>query len=942
MGVDSFEIDLLGPVRVVRAGRELAIGGRRQRSLLALLVLERGRPVPNERLADELWQGRPPAAFEATLRSYVSRLRGVLGESASLTGGGAAYSLEVRSDEVDSVRFERLLKEARDAVGRGAVMRAAERSRAALSLWRGEALADVADGGAGLLGLEAERLEELRLAALELRIGAELELGPVEGLVEELGTLVRAHPYRERLWRLLMLALYRAERQADALAAYQRARSVLVEELGLQPSEQLQELEQAILRQQVPPARPPQLRHNLPSPATSFVGRSAEVAEVETLLAEGRLVTLTGVGGVGKTRLALETASRLLPDFADGVFWCDLSALADPALVPGAVAQVFDVREQAATSLLENLAVRLRETEVLVLLDNCEHLRDACAEVAQALVPTCPRLRLLATSREPLGVAGETDYPVPPLRGAAGAGEPGEFLASDAVSLFLARARAARPRLVIDDAALAAAGRICAELDGLPLAIELAAARAKALSFPEIEARLVDRFRFLVSWRRLTPGRHQTLREAMDWSYQLLAPEEQSLLPRLAVFSGSFTLEAAAAVCLDGDGERALDLVGRLVDASLVVPRQNDGVTRYRLLETVRQYARERIDDESEQAGTERRLAQYMLRLVEETQSAQLSALEEWVAAFEPERGNLRAALAWSRDGGEPEWLLRLVSGVWRFWWISGDLDEGTRWLETALRQDRGSDPALRAEAIEGAAGLAWASGDLERAREHADAALPLFAAAGDRRGEQAALVVLGLVALARREYARARSLFERGRQLAEQHGPRPTLAVMYHNLASVSFGERDLEGATCMYRQARALFEQDGDAYGAALTDLYLGLIAVEAGRHEDASVRLREALPVFRRMHFSQYASQCIGGIAAILLAREQPQEATRLFAVASAFCSRSGIAPTVVATLWEREQAAARADLGEASFAIAWAEGLALRDEEALDRAQLAISN
>ena len=238
-----------------------------------------------------------------------------------------------------------------------------------------------------------------------------------------------------------------------------------------------------------------------------------------------------------------------------------------------------------------------------MLLDNCEHLRHACAELALALLPACPRLRLLATSREPLGADGETDYPVPPLSGEAVEGEPGRPRASEAVLLFLARARAARPHLVADEAALAAAERICAELDGLPLAIELAAARAKALSFPEIEARLADRFRFLVSWRRLTPARHQTLREAMDWSYELLTPEEQSFLPRLVVFTGGFTLAAAAAVCLDGDSERALELVGRLVDASLVVPRQHDGVTRYRLLETVRQYARERIGDESEKAG---------------------------------------------------------------------------------------------------------------------------------------------------------------------------------------------------------------------------------------------------------------------------------------------------------------------------------------------------
>jgi predicted ATPase/DNA-binding SARP family transcriptional activator len=921
----------------MRAGRELVLGGPRQRRLLALLVLEGGRPVSSEKLADELWQRRPPAGFETTLRSYVSRLRGALGESAALIGGDAAYSLEVQPDAVDSFRFERLLKEARDAFGRGAVMRAVERSRAALSLWRGEALADVVDDGTGVLRLEAERLEELRLATIELRIEAELELGPAEGLVEELATLVRAHPYRERFWRLLMLALYRVERQADALLAYRRARSVLVDELGLEPSEQLRELEQAILRQEVPPPRPPQLRHNLPSPVTSFIGRAREVADVETLLAEDRLVTLTGVGGVGKTRLALETASRLVPDFADGVFWCDLSGLSEPALVPSAVARVFDVREQQATGLLENLTTRLRGAEVLLLLDNCEHLRHACAELAQALLTACPRLRLLTTSREPLGAAGEIDYPVPPLTSAAEEPE-----GSDAVALFLARARAARPGLVADDSALSAAERICAELDGLPLAIELAAARAKALSLPEIEARLADRFRFLVSWRRLTPARHQTLREAMDWSYQLLDQEERALLARLSFFSGGFTLEAAAVVCLDGDQDRALELVGRLVDASLVVPRQHDGGgMRYQLLETVRQYARERIGEQGEAAEIERRLAQYMLGLVERTQSAQVSELQEWVAALEPERGNLRAALTWSWDEGDSGWLLRLAVGVWRFWWVNGELEEGRTWLETALERDRGDDPRLRAEALEGAAGLAWATGDLERAREHADEALPAFAAAQDHRGEGAALIVLGHVALAREEYSRARSLFERSRQLAEQDGHRSVVATVDHNLGSVAYGERHLEGATQLYRRARALFEQDNDAYGVALSDLYLGLVAVEVDRYDDAAAHFRVALPVFRRMRFQQYASQCIGGAAAVARAREQPHEAARLLAAASALRSRSGIAPSVPATLWEREQTAARADLGEPAFAAAWGEGLALRDEEALDRAQLAVS-
>ncbi|HST14381.1 MAG TPA: BTAD domain-containing putative transcriptional regulator [Gaiellaceae bacterium] len=939
--VDSFEICLLGPVRAAREGRELAIGGRHQRRLLALLVLERGRAVSRERLAEELWRGSPPAAFETTLRSYVSRLRGMLGESASLIGGGAAYALEVRPEAVDSVRFERLLQEAHAAFAKGTVIRALERSREALSLWRGAALADVADDESGLLRLEADRLEELRVDALELRFEAELELGSVEGLVDELEALVRAHPYRERFWRMLMLALYRAERQADALSAYHRARSLLVDELGLEPSEELRRLEQAILRQEVPPARPPQLRHNLPSPVTSFVGRASELAEIETLLSEGRLVTLTGMGGVGKTRLALETASRLLPDFAEGVYWCDLSALSEPALVPRAVARLFDVREQSGVSLLDSLGARLRATEVLLLLDNCEHLRQACAELAQTLLTACPQLRLLATSREPLGVAGETDYSVPPLSGPAAERGSDASFASDAVSLFLARARAARPSLVADDAALLAASRICAELDGLPLAIELAAARAKALSFAEIEARLADRFRFLVSWRRLTPARHQTLREAMDWSYHLLAPEEQALLPRLAVLSGGFTLESAAAVCVEGDREHALELISRLVDASLVVPGQQDArVTRYRLLETVRQYARER-GEQSAIASTERRLVQYMVDLVERVQPAQLSELQAWVAELEPERENLRAALTYGRNEADPEWLLRLASGVWRFWWVNGDLDEGRGWLETALEDDRGSDPALRAEALEGASGLAWAAGDLDRARRHADAALPLFTAAGDRRGELAAMTVLGHVELASERYARARSLFERCRQLAEQGDSGSALAIANHNLGSVAYGQGHLQRATQLYRQARAFAEVAGDAYGAALSDLHLGLVAVETGRHDEAAAHFRAALPVFRRMSFPQYISQCIGGIAAVVRAREQPQEATRLLAAAGALRDRTGGAPTVAATLWEREQTAARRELGDDSFATAWAEGLDLRDDEALDRAELAVA-
>ncbi len=775
MAAGSVEFRLLGPVEVVADGATLPIGGRRQRALLALLLVEHGRAVSAELLAEELWLGRPPDGYRTTIRAYVSRLRRALGQAAAFGSGPAGYSLEVPPDAVDAVRFERLLEEGSVALERGAAVRAGDRLREALALWRGRALDGAADGGTLLL--EAERLEELRLRALERRIEADLEVGRAAELVEELELVVREHPYRERLWRHLMLALYRSERQAEALAAYRRARAILVEDVGLEPGEELRRLEQAILRHEVPLLRPPEQRHNLPAPVTSFVGRERQLDEVARLVAAHRLVTITGVGGVGKTRLALEAARRALPDLPAGVAFCDLAPLADPALVAAQVAAALGVRERTGTTIVQRLAARLRDAELLLVLDNCEHVRDDCAELAQTLLAACPQVRVLATSRVSLGVEGEVDYPLPPLALASASDDPDEAGASEAVSLFLARAREARPRLAVDAAARSAAARICADLDGLPLAIELAAARVKALSLDEIAARLNDRFRFLVSWRRLSAARHRTLREAIDWSYELLQDEERSFLSRLSVFAGGFTLSASAAVCLQGDEDRALALTERLVESSLLVAEEREGRTRYRLLETIRRYAAERLDD-GKTAELRRLHADWMLAFAERTRTSRPALLHEWVTQVEPERDNLRAALVWSREAGAADLLLRLTTAVWRFWWISGALSEGRDWLEIALRESAGSEPGLRAEALEGAAGLAWAAGDLDRAQRQAEAALAAYAGAGDSRGERAALIVLGHVALARGRFRTAESRFERSRRLAEAEAARGACPV--------------------------------------------------------------------------------------------------------------------------------------------------------------------
>ena len=402
--VVGLELRILGPVQAVRDGRDVPLGGPRQRAVLALLVLDAGRVVPAGHLAEALWQGRPPSGAAKTLRSYVSRLRGVLAPEFAVTARGGGYALIVESGQVDAGRFERLVGAGQGALGLGEAAPAASRFAEALALWRGRALADVTD--VEPLALEAGRLEELRLVAVEGHAEASIALGLHGEVVAELERLVAEYPVRERLWRLLVLALYRAERQADALAAFRRARVMLAEELGLEPGEELRELAQAVLRQEVP-AAPRRPRHGLPVPLTSFVGREDELAALDKLLGRARLVTLTGPGGAGKTRLAVELATGADERFPDGVWLADLAGVTDAELVPSRVMEALGVRQTVDLPVIEALRYRLRSAELLLVLDNCEHLLDSCARLAEDLLGSSPGLRVLATSREALGVPGD-------------------------------------------------------------------------------------------------------------------------------------------------------------------------------------------------------------------------------------------------------------------------------------------------------------------------------------------------------------------------------------------------------------------------------------------------------------------------------------------------------------------------------------------------------
>lgn len=925
MSPPILELLVLGSVEASIGGRRLALGGVRQRALLALLTLEPGRPVAVDRLVDEIWAGEPPGGAEVTVRSYVSRLRRTLGPAAPIRGSAAGYLLEVEPDTVDARRFERLVREANDAFQQRLFGSAIELIRKALGLWRGDPYADLDVDRT--LRVEAERLEELRLHAVERRLEADLELGGGSELVDELEAQVRRHPHREAFWRQLMLALYRSERQADALATYHRARDALDEQLGIEPGEELQALERAILRHDVPAVTRVEERHNLPAPLTTFVGRRVEIEAVKRHLAEARLVALTGVGGVGKTRLAIETARGLTLDYPDGVFFVDLAPIAESDLVAGHVAVAIGLREEPGVSAEDRLAAALRSRIVLLVLDNCEHVLEVSAALVARLLAASPRLRVLATSRRLLGVPGERDVVVPPLE-APSLDDVAAARASEAVRLFLARAREAHPSLADDDATIAAIARICSDLDGLPLAIELAAARTRALSPPEIAARLADRFRFLVSWRRVSAARHRTLREAMDWSHGLLGRDEQRMLAELSVFSGGATIEGIEGVATAAGSNHTLDLVERLVEASLVIADQATQPTRYRMLETVRQYAADRLAELGATDELRDRHATHYRNFAEAAaQPLRDSATRaSTLRRLDDERENLRAALAWSREVGRPDDTLRMAEALWWYWWIRGALTEGRNWLEIALDGAASSEPMLRGRAHLGLAGLEWAQKDLPAAGHHGEAALALFEALDDTLSQASALNTLGLIAHARMDLPAARRALEESVRRnrgpgRDQEARARALPVAIDNLGSLAHEMGDDDEAIARYDEARSMNVRLGDVNGVAMNDLHLAVIAAEQGRWDDTRELLSSAMRVYRGLGFVQYAAECLETAAILANGTGAFLDAAVMLAGAGRMRDQAGSPPVpFFATIRDRESRRARAGLGDEGYKAA----------------------
>ena len=669
---------ILGATEVRSAdGSVVPVGGPRVRSLLALLVLNAGQLVTAERLIDGLYGDDPPAGAANALQSQVSRLRRGLGDAGDAVEFHAAgYRLAADPEDVDVHRFERLIEEGRRALAAGEAAGAAEFLRAALGLWRGPALADVAE--APFAGAQAARLEELRVSAVEDRAEAELALGGHRDLVPELTELVAAHPLRKRPRGQLMRALYGSGRPAEALAVFEDARRTLAEELGADPSPELAAVHLAVLRAEpamaaTPREAPPHI--GVPAQLTSFVGREEELQRIGKLLATGRLVTLLGPGGAGKTRLAIEAAGQEKGE----VRFADLAPVGGDGLVAHAVIEALGLREtglfaqapEQRPDPVRRLVTALSERRVLLILDNCEHVVEDAARLAGRLLGACPGLRVLATSREPLGITGEALCPLPPLSlppaeaGALGA------LEYPAVRLFADRAAAVRPDL--DPAAeLPAIQRICTALDGLPLAIELAAARLRSLTVAEVAARLDDRFRLLSRGDRTKAPRHRTLRAVIEWSWDLLGDDERTLARRLTVFAGGAGLEAVARVCGLPAGE-ADELLADLVDKSLV----ESFAGRYRMLETIRVFCAERLAEAGERDATFAAHAAYFLGLAE-TATPYMWRPEQvdWLTRLDAEHGNLMAALRWAVHADRLLGL-RLLAAMTPYWWLRGLRTEG-------------------------------------------------------------------------------------------------------------------------------------------------------------------------------------------------------------------------------------------------------------------------
>jgi predicted ATPase len=682
--ISQVQIGLLGPFEVRTDDGVLAdVPGARLRGLLAALALEPGHAVPKATLIDWIWGENPPSDAVNALQRLVSRLRKAL-PAGLIEARPDGYRLTVEPDTVDAVRFEHLI---------GPVNNAADlrRLREALGLWRGAALQGIGLPDSAAFDAAVTRLEGLRLTAMEDRFDAEVRLGHGAELVTELTDLVAAHPVRERLVAALMRALVATGRDAEALLVYERTRETLADALGVDPSPELSTLHVALLRGELG-RREENRKTNLRAELTSFVGKDADVTAVREIITEHRLTTLIGPGGSGKTRLATETARTLLGVLPDGAWLVELAAIGADGEVAHATLAALGLRdallgEAPDAQPTDRVIAAVREREALLILDNCEHVIESAAAFAHRVLGECRLLRILATSREPLRITGEALWRVAPLVLPADDADPGQIESAPAVRLLRDRAGAVRKDLATDAHTMSTMARVCRALDGMPLAIELAAARLRTMSLDQLADRLDDRFRLLTGGSRTALPRHRTLRAVVDWSWELLTDAERAVLRRLSVFSGGASLEAAEQVCAGDAVEtgQVLEVVTALAEKSLLLT-EGDGAPRYRMLGTIKEYAAYRLAEAGESDRTRRAHLAYFTGLAD-TADPHLRRAEqlEWLAVLEVEHDNIGAAMRGALAAGEADGAMRLAAAAGWYWWLGGHKAEGNELLMAAV-----------------------------------------------------------------------------------------------------------------------------------------------------------------------------------------------------------------------------------------------------------------
>ncbi len=908
------EFHVLGPLRVgaVNCDSVAPLSRAKPRALLGFLVMHHGKAVSGDELVHALWGKSPPASAAKLLQVYVSQLRKQI-PALPLVTVAPGYRLDVAAGDVDSAQFEAWAAEGLSHLRAGDTTYGAQLLHRALGLWRGPAYADVTGPFARQ---EAARLDAVRIDALEARVGADLLIGaPPGALATELRELLATYPLREQLWALLMRALVAARQPAAALEAYTEARRLFVDGLGVEPGHELRQLHGMVLREEVVlPARVTPRASSIPSPATPLIGRATELEQIRALArrTDVRLLTLTGPGGAGKTRLALEAAQRLTTEFADGVVFVPLAAVTDPSLVPHAVARALEVREAHGSALLPALRETLAPLNLLLVLDNLEQVLVAAPFVAE-LLEAAPRLTVLATSRTLLRLRAEQVLPL------EGLGE------QDAHALFAARATAVRSDFQLTADNTEVVSWICDRLDRLPLAIELAAAGVRLLSAQEVRAHLGEHLDLLSSGARDQPERHQTMRAALAWSHRLLPPEVRAVHDRFSVFASSCTLEAAQEVT-----GADLDTLSTLVDHSLLRASQH-GPARFSMLATTRAYAAEQLAAGSEAQSAHLAHARHFLRLAEELEG-KLSGPEQAqaLAVLETEHHDFGAALDWCAQAGESELELRLASSLGRYWYMHGHLRYGKGRLLGALSRAPEAPADLRAKAARLTSALALLHGDYVAARELAESSLALCHGLRDDVGAVRALSNLGAALLAEGNAVRATAVLDETVHLARGLTEPRLLALALNNRGDAALTGGDYPLAVSCFEESLGLLRSLGDSANIARSLLNLGSASLELGEVDVARGYLAESLERSHDVHDREDLAWCLVALAA--LTPDPPSAAYLLGAAERLLTDLAALFKPYERALFARTQARLQHALG-ATYAARKAAGSAASPDQTL---------